>query len=301
MNIFTCKCIWIYLHRYTYIWCMFNDSKDSGFNIFTTKRVQFDWTGFSRVSMFKLMILGWFKTVSCFIASMVLGCLPTWYEWWMDDLLFGVYKRRFIPQMGIPPKSSTITVRPFWYWKAMGLGILQILHFKIPPNLVNIPGVTRPAMRRAYWNDLMFTSPLCSLMTSFAGERTPDSAHCSQVIGLSKWMVTDIDRSTDFSIISGKIQKWLPDQGILGNADITPHNRWYRCLFPMGSCDGVEISPHDQSKTWPEECVQALNEIHAAQSREDLSAEAKLNQLVRELDPLDLSRVCCAPDYLDEF
>ena len=69
----------------------------------------------------------------------------------------------------------------------------------------------------------------------------------------------------------------------------------------MGSCDGVEISPHDQSKTWPEECVRALNEIHAAQSREDLSAEAKLNQLVRELDPLDLSRVCCAPDYLDEF
>lgn len=32
------------------------------------------------------------------------------------------------------------------------------------------------------------------------------------------------------------------------------------------------------------ECVQALNEIHAAQSREDLSAEAKLNQLVRELE-----------------
>ena len=37
---------------------------------------------------------------------------------------------------------------------------------------------------------------------------------------------------------------------------------------------------------FPEECVQALNEIHAAQSREDLSAEAKLKQLVRELDPL---------------
>ena len=38
----------------------------------------------------------------------------------------------------------------------------------------------------------------------------------------------------------------------------------------------------------PEECVQALNEIHAAQSREDLSAEAKLKQLVHELDPLVL-------------
>ena len=38
--------------------------------------------------------------------------------------------------------------------------------------------------------------------------------------------------------------------------------------------------------------MQALNEIHAAQSREDLSAEAKLNQLVRELDPLDLSLLC---------
>lgn len=32
------------------------------------------------------------------------------------------------------------------------------------------------------------------------------------------------------------------------------------------------------------ECVQALNEIHAAQSREDLSAEAKLKQLVHELE-----------------
>ena len=119
------------------------------------------------------------------------------------------------------------------YRKAMGWSCRFPMRKEPPKSSQTIPGVTRPAMRRAYWNDLMFTSPLCSLMTSFAGERTPDSAHCSQVIGLSKWMVIDIDRSMDFSIISGKIQKLIPDQGILGNADITPHNRWYRCLFPM--------------------------------------------------------------------
>jgi len=32
------------------------------------------------------------------------------------------------------------------------------------------------------------------------------------------------------------------------------------------------------------ECMQELNEIHAAQTREDLGAEAKLNQLIRELE-----------------
>jgi hypothetical protein len=48
----------------------------------------------------------------------------------------------------------------------------------------------------------------------------------------------------------------------------------------------------DKTLRLSEECVQALNEIHAAQSREDLSAEAKLNQLVRELDPLDLIFLC---------
>lgn len=34
------------------------------------------------------------------------------------------------------------------------------------------------------------------------------------------------------------------------------------------------------------ECMQELNEIHAAQTREDLGAEAKLNQLIRELETL---------------
>ena len=51
------------------------------------------------------------------------------------------------------------------------------------------------------------------------------------------------------------------------------------------------MAKHPWLRPWhvsPEECVQALNEIHAAQSREDLSAEAKLKQLVHELDPLAL-------------